>query len=355
MKSDKSSKNSHLSVTLKDYAYQTLGKNFKKVIKPETKVLQDTDPEPLHQMRVGTRRLRTALQVFDPALTVSQAMSERRIGKIAHILGGVRDWDVMRLELETRYRPQVPSKEQRKIDAVLKRMQHLRAQSFEQLEETLKGGSYRKFKHRFQQWLEKPTYHEIAHLPLLQALPDLLVPLISRLLLHPGWLVGTEQVADCHNTSFQPVPMAQIPALIEQQGESLHSLRKQIKRVRYQTEFFIDFYNSAYAAQVEDFKVAQEILGKVQDQVVLREFLATELQVALTKAMPALVAYMQQEQVQAWQSWQTIQQRYLEPEFRAGLRSQLLTPQEVNTSVSALPFQNGRSQDLVIANPADDK
>lgn len=47
-----------------NFAYQAIHKYFKKSTKYRVDVLSDRDPEPLHQMRVGMRRLRTALQVF---------------------------------------------------------------------------------------------------------------------------------------------------------------------------------------------------------------------------------------------------------------------------------------------------
>ena len=50
--------------TLGHYAYRIIQKNFKKIVKYEKAVSDDTDPEPLHQMRVGMRRLRSALHLI---------------------------------------------------------------------------------------------------------------------------------------------------------------------------------------------------------------------------------------------------------------------------------------------------
>lgn len=77
--------------TFGDYGYQALRKSFHRVTKVEAAVLQDQDPEPLHQIRVGMRRLRTVLQVFEPAIALPKGVSDKRIRTIAQTLGSVRD------------------------------------------------------------------------------------------------------------------------------------------------------------------------------------------------------------------------------------------------------------------------
>ena len=60
-----SSPGSQMFATLGDFAYQIIEEQFDRIVKQKKQVLADRDSEHLHQMRVGTRRLRTALQVFD--------------------------------------------------------------------------------------------------------------------------------------------------------------------------------------------------------------------------------------------------------------------------------------------------
>lgn len=321
----KKNKNALKTETLGDYAYQAIGKHFKKSVKHETDVLGDEDSEPLHQMRVGTRRLRTALQVFDFALDLPEAISTKRIKKIAHSLGAVRDLDVLKLELEKRYRPRLGGVEQEKLDFVLENLQRQRRQDFTQLEQTLTGPRYQELKQAFQTWLDQPTYNPIANLPILEVLPDLLLPLISQLLLHPGWLVGATVRAG-KVTLPKKISSHTLNEQIEQQGMVLHDLRKQMKQVRYQTEFFVDFYDSTYAARVEDFKQVQELLGQIQDSQVLNEFLVSQMETDLNQVFPSLVKQIQQERTKAWKTWRPIQQRYLDPEFRQSLRSRVMTP-----------------------------
>ena len=63
-------------------------------------VLADQDPEPLHQVRVSLRRLRTVLQQFAPALVLPDTISDRRIAKVARHTGLTRDLDVLQQRLQ---------------------------------------------------------------------------------------------------------------------------------------------------------------------------------------------------------------------------------------------------------------
>ena len=75
-------------------------KHFQKTLKHELEVLKDQDPEELHQMRIGMRRLRCATQGFGFVVTVPKATQDQKIGKIARCLGGLRDLDVLLEALE---------------------------------------------------------------------------------------------------------------------------------------------------------------------------------------------------------------------------------------------------------------
>jgi inorganic triphosphatase YgiF len=63
-------------------------------------VLESSDPEGPHQMRIGLRRLRTALRVFRPAFD-SKALRQlgRELRDIAQLAGEVRDLDVLATDI----------------------------------------------------------------------------------------------------------------------------------------------------------------------------------------------------------------------------------------------------------------
>lgn len=311
--------------TLEDFAHRAIAKHFKKFVKHEADVLQDKDPEYLHQMRVGSRRLRTAIQVFGFAIELPKEASDRRLAKVAHTLGTVRDLDVLTAALEAQQQTDLPKSEQAGLATVLKKMHKQRKQDFDQLKHTLNGNNYQNLKDAFDRWLDKPKYTAIAQLPIIEVLPDLLLPLISETLLHPAWLIDVTFKND--KPTVLPVQPETIGQFLNQHSLTLHDLRKQMKRVRYQTELFVDFYDDRYAAQVDEFKTIQEVLGEIQDSAVLQDYLVTQLEVSLEEACPTVAKHLDRDVAQACKHWQTLQSHYLDAASRSRLRQLCSAPQ----------------------------
>lgn len=314
------------SITLGEFAYLTIRQNFQKIIDQEKPVLNDKDPEPLHQMRVGMRRLRTAIQVFDAAIVLPKGLTSLAIGRIAKSLGKTRDFDVLQQELTTRYRPLLPKAEKLKFDEVLKQLAQRREKSFLRLKKTLDSDAYHNLKQAVKGWLDQPNHTLMGQLSVLPMLPDLLLPLVNELFLHPGWLVGTT-VKTGKATQIPLENIADLSQQLEEFEDSLHDLRKRMKGVRYQAEFFSDFYGDAYGERLEEFKLIQDVLGQLQDNVVLRQFLESALNTHLAQVLPTAEHKIRQDQADFWQTWQPLQQRYLDLEFRQALRSLLTMPQ----------------------------
>ncbi len=311
--------------TLGDWAYLGIEKHLKKILKHEADVLEDRDPEALHQMRVGMRRLRSAVTGFDPALDLPESAQEKQIGKIARTLGKLRDLDVLKEALQKRYKPNLPREEQKVLEKALAYLDKRRNKVLEQVRETLHHKSYKQFKQSLKAWLSEPKYQAMAQMPIHEVLPDLLLPSVSDLLLHQAWLTGTQ----AEETEIKPRKNLSHEAVEEQiamHGEVLHDLRKQTKRVRYQMELFTDFYSPTYTAFLEDIQSIQEILGHIQDSFVLAEFLADALDSETTKNLPKLTKQLAETRYEMWQEWQLLQMRYLNSHIRHSFRSELLLP-----------------------------
>ena len=75
-------------------------------LRPE--VLDDRDPEPLHQYRVSLRRLRSLLIQFAPALLLPAKVTPSRIALLARATGATRDLDVLGLRLQHDLLPALP-------------------------------------------------------------------------------------------------------------------------------------------------------------------------------------------------------------------------------------------------------
>lgn len=314
------------TVTLRDFAYLAIEKHFKKSIKHESEVLADQDPEPLHQMRVGLRRLRTVMQVFDFAIKLPKDVGIPRIRQFAQVLGAVRDLDVLEAELEAQAAG-LPQSEQDVLKPVFKAMKKERDRAFKKLKKTLKSKAYKKFKQGFEDWLTRPQCDAIAQLPIQDVLPDLLLPLVSEMFLHPAWIVGVELEP---GQKQMPVQTAEERRkLLRHHSLTLHDLRKQMKRVRYQTELFVDQYDEAYEAQVEEFKRIQEVLGDIQDSAVMHEYLDAHLKKPVDELCPQLSQALGEKVGQAWQEWRSLQAKYLNTQFRIELRQRILRFQQV--------------------------
>ncbi|HEY9639157.1 MAG TPA: CHAD domain-containing protein [Coleofasciculaceae cyanobacterium] len=293
------------NLVLADYAYQVINEQVKHLFKQKKPVLKDTRPEPLHQMRVASRRLRTALQVFGGAVKLPKSASAKKLRDLARVLGKVRDLDVQIASLKDYYCPQLDDSEQKQLQKVIAGLKQQRVNAFAKMESVLTSDRYADLKQSYEDWLEKPQYQAIAVLPIRTLLPDLLTPLLSELLLHPGWLVSTQQASG-------------------KQGVIVHDLRKVCKHVRYQSEFFTEFYGKDFPQWIKQIKGLQDNLGDFQDTQVLLQLLSE--QAKKSDSMPQLQMAIQQKQTEAMSGWDQIRQDYLQSDFRYRLHQMLLQP-----------------------------
>jgi CHAD domain-containing protein len=303
---------------VRDYAFQSLYKNFRKSVKHEQEVFADQDPEGIHQMRVGMRRLRTALAVFSPFVSLPSNLNQD-ITKLSKSLGSVRDLDVLGIWFNEYRNLTTPSIEEEQLATILQKLERQRKKQFKRLGRALKGKRYEHFTEGLRQWLENPVFLPRAEWPIRLVLPDIILPLINQLLLHPGWMVATSGSLELWKPETA-VDFNSVNADIAQYGPALHDLRKQAKRVRYQTEFFVDFYAETYRQQTQEFRTIQDLLGQIQDSQVLSDFLSEEIGKDWAVQIPSLNHYFHQQRSGLWLQWRNIQQKYLKTDFREHLR-----------------------------------
>ena len=288
-----------------DYAYRAIKKYLNHILKQEKGVLAHGDPEFLHQMRVGLRRLRTARAAFDSAIVFPDEVSDHTLKHLGKVLGRVRDLDVLKSWLvQYRDRAKVTKPEKKVLQTLEQRLEKRRQKYVAQMDKLLVSDTYKRPLKALKRWLKQPQYQPIASLPLAVALPDLQLPLIGQLLLHPGWLVVDDT---------DPSELKQV-----------HGLRKAIKGVRYQMALFSDFYGEAYGAQVNEFKQMQDLLGELQDEVVLQEYLVKTLGANWAQKLPSLERYFQHQHGQLWQQWLELRSSYLSANQRHSLHQLFL-------------------------------
>ncbi|MGK7899686.1 MAG: CHAD domain-containing protein [Xenococcus sp. (in: cyanobacteria)] len=313
------------AVTLKEWAKIAIAKHSRKMLKYEAEVLKDKDPEDLHQMRVGMRRLRSAIVGFAIALDLPQTANERNIAKIGRALGKLRDLDVLLAALEDDYRPILPKAEQKSLDKVIKSLLKQRKKALKQVRETLNSELYLDLTQGLQIWLEQPLYQTIGDLSIYPVLPDLLLPQISQLLLHPGWLVGIK-LKEGSVQIPESLDKKAIKQLLEAKEPILHDLRKVAKKTRYNLELFSPFYGETYSYYVKQIEQIQEILGQIQDCYVLRKILEKILQSEIAEQMPKLAKHFTNTRYGKWQEWQVLQEEFLEDKTRHELRQTIQQP-----------------------------
>ncbi len=295
---------SHLTVG--EVAYPILRQQYQRIIKHELGVLQDQDPEHVHQMRVGFRRLRSALQVFARILRLPKAVSEAKIGRLGRSLGALRDLDVQLQALRDNTLAKELGIEPAVLHQVDQSLRQERRKAFKSAQKTLNSKLYLRFKESCGAWLATPVYQPLANIPLEQILPELLLPLVTQLCIHPAWQLS----------------LADITA---ETSELMHDLRKRCKQVRYQAEFFVGFYEPEFADWVRTLKSIQDRLGQVQDTYVFQDRMA---QVGIQpRQLRLLEPWLERQKVEALSDWEAWRHRYLDVEFRRYLYALILHPQ----------------------------
>jgi CHAD domain-containing protein len=312
------------SQTFGTLAQGAIAKYLKQATSYESTVLADRDPEDLHQMRVGLRRLRTALQVFAVGIDLPKAGREPKVANIGQRLGRLRDLDVIGDTLRTHYLPRLPENEQLALLEVIDRLADDRQRAFKVVKKLLDSKPYRAMKQALGDWVKTPSYRPLGQWTATAVVPDVVLPLMADLWLHPGWWVGAKVTAYGPAVDWGLSP-AEADALMAAQGDHLHNLRKQIKRVRYQLRVVAPLYGDALDADLERLSAMQDTLGNLQDSVVLESFMA-QVNPDPHRHLPVLRDVLTQSRHQAWQQWQAYQKHYLEADVRQDLRLTLLQP-----------------------------
>ena len=294
------------NLTWGNSAHVLIEKHYHRILKQEKKVLADQDPEPLHQMRVGMRRLRSALMTFAAVVKLPKGADAKTLAQLRRTLGQLRDLDVQIAILRHDYLPRLEKREQKHLAKVITILSKERVNAFAATESLLNSAKYLRFRKAYKNWLKTPKYTPQAEIPLLTVLPDLLSQQLAILLIHPGWQVSATDA-------------------LGKRVKLLHDLRKTVKKTRYQAEFFADYYSQEFRDWLQELKMMQDLLGQVQDMEVLQGLLAQNLPKKIK--LPQFNEMIDSTLKQALSRWEEIRHQYLEADFRDYLRRLILTLQ----------------------------
>lgn len=278
--------------------------NLRRIISLQSDVLADQDPEPLHQLRVNLRQLKTLRLQFSALGVWPEEFSAPRIAKLCRRLGLTRDLDVLRQRIDASLLPLLPEAEVVAIKPFRKQLKRERRLAFAELSETLRSQRYLKMLSRLQAWIKAPIGTAFAAEPLHDWLPELQGQLIGDLFLLPGWMV----------------PDASEPS----SAAVLHQLRKRLKTLRYGLAHFHQAAVVEHGSLLAQLKALQDCLGDLNDLVVLRGALRTSLDLNPKKALPRFSDQLDAARDQAWLRWLELSRSWLTKGDRLRLYQRLL-------------------------------
>lgn len=302
--------------TLADYIYPAIQKQYVTILALEAKVLADDDVEAIHQMRVSLRRLRSQIQAFAPVLDIPKVMGDQQIGKIAKVLGKVRDLDVLKHTCKT-HAINLPDSEKIYIEKVSSIIAKHRRKEIAKVKFMLNDRDYQYFKLGINNWLNNPHYQTTASLGIELILPELLLPTIGKLFIDSSWWI------DLNLDLGIDVELA-VSQLILIHSKILHNFRKQVKATRYLLEIFVDRYPPQYHEYLQDFKQVHQLFGNIQDNIVLDEFIRKVLGKRAPTKLPTLYDRITRSNHLNWQNWQPIQAQYRQSAIRQELQRLLI-------------------------------
>lgn len=262
-------------------AQDLIQQHLQRVVKGHQRVKDRHDPEPLHQMRVAMRRLRTTLQQFAPLLVLPAAVSDRRLAKSVRRLGLARDLDVLQGRLVETFLPQLPEQEQQTLRPVLRALRRERDLAQEHLEDVLRSSGHLEMVAALQHWLKRPQFTALAALPAREWLLEWQLPYLQTLMLHPGWSV-TRPAGD---------------------PDTLHELRKQLKTARYRLENLAPHCSAELQGWIGHLKQGQDLLGELNDLLVLRRAINDQLPSGLATDLPELHQLLLLTEARCWELW----------------------------------------------------
>jgi len=228
---------------------------FAQMLRHEAGTRLGEDIEALHDMRVATRRLRAAFEVFEQAFDQKALKSHLKgLRTTGRTLGAVRDLDVF-MEKAQAYMDTLPLERRSGLDPLLTRWKEQRETARTRMLEYLDSPEYTRFKRGFNTFLntpgagarpiptDEPAPYQVCHLA-----PALIYERMASVRAYDPWLKNA------------PI-------------ERLHMLRIEFKKLRYTLEYFREVLGKRAFDVIEDVKQLQDHLGDLNDAEVATQIL----------------------------------------------------------------------------------
>lgn len=213
-------------------------------------VLEDLDPEPLHDLRVATRRTRSALAICKSVLPDS-VVAKFKLGFrwLGRVTGPCRDLDVHLIEMEVFQKRLVIS--DASLDPLRQLIEELRRKEHLRVCQSLASERFRRLIDEWDEVLHTGAVGDTEQLNAGQPVIEL-----AGKKIHKAYRRFAKRVSNLAEDAPE---------------EAFHRLRIDAKKLRYLLEFFSDLYpKETLRALVKDLKRLQDILGGFNDMVVQR-------------------------------------------------------------------------------------
>jgi CHAD domain-containing protein len=300
--------------TIAEAGRKVLRFHFIEMLRHEAGTRLGEDIEELHDMRVATRRMRAAFEIFGEAFK-PRALKNRLKGLRAtgRALGRARDLDVF-IEKAYRYLDGLPSGDRQGLGPILQIWEQEKAAARDQMVVYLDSPNYLDFKEKFYAFVSTPG---AGALPAGQAhSTPTLVKEIAPVLIYTRLGAVRSFAGLLHSASI----------------EELHELRIEFKKLRYTFEFFREVLGPEIKAVINDLKGLQDHLGDLNDAqvatMILSQFLTdwdprqASLPIGERKNPEPVVAYLAYQHAERYRLMTTFGEAWAcfdRPEFRRNL------------------------------------
>lgn len=242
---------------LSEAGRKTLRFHFARMLGQEAGTREGVDIEALHRMRVASRRLRAAFDVYADAFEPGALKWYRKGLRLAgQTLGKVRDLDVF-MEKAGSYAAELTEERRQGMAAVLAVWEAEREAAQRDLIEYLDGKEWAEFKRKFNIFINTPGAGARLF-PENQPVPRTARELVPALIY--------ERLAAVR--AYAPLIAANPPV------ETLHMLRIEFKKLRYTVEYFEEILGKRARDVINEIKLLQDHLGDLQDAEVASALLA---------------------------------------------------------------------------------
>lgn len=227
-----------------EWAAAVLRVRFEEIAEARGAALNSEDIEGVHQMRVATRRLRSALRDFAPLMKRRPMKKVKRdLKRVADALGAARDQDVAIVALERLQQEAKNEQIKEGVGKLIEERRAVRERAQLDLMEALAVTAVEDLQNRFMAAVNEATKRKKS------------ARVISFNEAGRGAVSeGLREFCDLSRSLYEPFSI-----------EELHELRIAAKRLRYAVELFTACWGKKIASFAEEVAAMQSFLGEVHD------------------------------------------------------------------------------------------